>query len=97
MEHNGLDYWTGREKCIRYFSKSLGIKEVTIEGIGQRASMDKICHKLQYMGRLLENPVENVWKIEDNDDDYIENVKKRIDMDQQEMKERSRLDRTGVG
>ena len=75
MEHNGLDYWTGREKSIRYFSKSLGIKEVTIEGIGQRASMDEICHKLQYMGHIIENPVENVWKIEDDDDDYLENVK----------------------
>ena len=75
MKHNGLDYWTGREKCTRYFNQSPGIKEITIEGIGQRASMDEICHKLQYMGRLLENPVENVWKIEDNDDDYLENVK----------------------
>ena len=53
----------------------MGIKEVTIEGIGQRASMDEICHKLQYMGRILENPVEEVWKIEDDDDDYLENVK----------------------
>ena len=52
------------------------MKEITIKGIGQRASMDEICHKLQYMGRILENPVENVWKIEDDDDDdYLKNVK----------------------
>ena len=37
--------------------------------------MDEICHKLQYMGHIIENPVENVWKIEDDDDDYLENVK----------------------
>ena len=37
--------------------------------------MDEICHKLQYMGRIIENPVEDVWKIEDDDDDYLENVK----------------------
>ena len=50
------------------------MKEITIEGIGQRASMDELCHKLQYMGHITENPVENVWKIED-DDDYSENMK----------------------
>ena len=76
MKHSGLDYWTGREECIPHFSQSLRMKEITIEGIGQRASMDEICHKLQYMGRILENPVENVWKIEDDDDDdYLKNVK----------------------
>ena len=37
--------------------------------------MDEICHKLQYMGRILEKPVEEVWKIEEEDDDYLENVK----------------------
>ena len=60
MKQNGLDYWTGREEYIPYFSKSLGMKKITIEGIGQRASMDELCHKLQYMGRILENLVENV-------------------------------------
>ena len=75
MKHSGLDYWTGREECIPHFSQSLRMKEITIEGIGQRASMDEICHKLQYMGRILENPVENVWKIEDDDDDFLKNVK----------------------
>ena len=74
MRHNGLNYWTGREEFIRYFSQSLGMKEITIEGIGQRASMDELCHKLQYKGHITENPVENVWKIED-DDDYSENMK----------------------
>ena len=75
MKHSGLDYWTGREECIPHFSQSLRMKEITIKGIGQRASMDEICHKLQYMGHILENPVEEVWKIEEDDDDYLENVK----------------------
>ena len=66
MKHIEVDYWTGIKETYKW---------ITIEGIGQRASMDEICHKLQYMGRILENPVEEVWKIEEDDDDYLENVK----------------------
>ena len=66
MKHIVVDYWTGIKETYKW---------ITIEGIGQRASMDEICHKLQYMGRILENPVEEVWKIEEDDDDYLENVK----------------------
>ena len=66
MKHIEVDYWTGIKETYKW---------ITIEGIGQRASMDEICHKLQYMGHIIENPVENVWKIEDDDDDYLENVK----------------------
>ena len=66
MKHIEEDYWTGIKETYKW---------ITIEGIGQRASMDKICHKLQYMGRILENPVEEVWKIEEDDDNYLENVK----------------------
>ena len=66
MKHIEEDYWTGIKETYKW---------ITIEGIGQRASMDEICHKLQYMGRILENPVEEVWKIEEDDDDYLENVK----------------------
>ena len=66
MKHIEVDYWTGIKETYKW---------ITIEGIGQRASMDEICHKLQYMGRILENPVEEVWKIEEDDDNYLENVK----------------------
>ena len=66
MKHIEEDYWTGIKETYKW---------ITIEGIGQRVSMDEICHKLQYMGHILENPVEEVWKIEEDDDDYLENVK----------------------
>jgi len=66
MKHIEVDYWTGIKETYKW---------ITIEGIGQRVSMDEICHKLQYMGHILENPVEEVWKIEEDDDDYLENVK----------------------
>ena len=66
MKHIEEDYWTGIKETYVW---------ITIEGIGQRVSMDEICHKLQYMGHILENPVEEVWKIEEDDDDYLENVK----------------------
>ena len=66
MKHIEEDYWTGVKETYKW---------ITIEGIGQRVSMDEICHKLQYMGHILENPVEEVWKIEEDDDDYLENVK----------------------
>ena len=70
MKHIEVDYWTGIKETYKW---------ITIEGIGQRVSMDEICHKLQYMGRILENPVEEVWKIEEDDDDYLENVKMVLD------------------
>ena len=56
-------------------NKKEAFKWITIEGIGQRASMDEVCHKLSYMGRILERPVENTWKIGDGEDDYLKDIK----------------------
>ena len=75
MKHIEVDYWTGIKETYLRVNKKEAFKWITIEGIGQRASMDEVCHKLSYMGRILENPVENTWKIEDGEDDYLKDIK----------------------
>ena len=75
MKHIEVDYWTGIKETYLRVNKKEAFKWITIEGIGQRASMDEVCHKLSYMGRILENPVENTWKIEDDEDDYLKDIK----------------------
>ena len=75
MKHIEIDYWTGIKETYLRVNKKEAFKWITIEGIGQRASMDEVCHKLSYMGRILENPVENTWKIEDGEDDYLKDIK----------------------
>ena len=75
MKHIEIYYWTGIKETYLRVNKKEAFKWITIEGIGQRASMDEVCHKLSYMGRILENPVENTWKIEDGEDDYLKDIK----------------------